>query len=279
MPTNKYLFCGCSLELISDSPIIKEREFSAFLSDFPQADYSVKITATDELPPKTGEAIHVSDRRRVYFDGRTKLYTAYFNTKKNEYIDYACKIDNSELYIRSTDRLGEITVFDSLNLPAILLEKGTGILHCSFVEYEGCAILFSGDKQVGKSTQAALWAECFGAETVNGDRAALTAENGVLYANGIPFCGTSKICKNKKLPVKAIICLSKGSENIIRRLSASDAFMSVIGKFTYDTWDNKAAEKIADLAQTVAESVPVYAYSCVKDKSAAEFLEKELSAL
>lgn len=279
MEINKYLFCGCSVELISDAPIIKEREFSSFLADYSQADYSLKITVADELPPKTGDEIYVSDRRKVYSDGRTKLYTAYFNSKKNEYIDYACKIGNSELYIRSTDRLGEIMVFDSLNLPAILLEKGIGILHCSFVEHNGYAVLFSGDKQVGKSTQAALWAECFNAETINGDRAALSVENGVLYANGIPFCGTSNICKNKKLPVKAIICLSKGSENKVRRLSAAEAFMSVIGKFTYDAWDNKALEKIADLTQAVAETVPVYFYSCLKDKSAAEFLEKELSAL
>lgn len=279
MQVNKYLFCGCSVELKSDDPIEKEREFSAFLSEYSDADYSIRIIRTDELPPKTGEAVYLSDRRKVYYDGRTKLYTAYFNTKEYKYIDYACKIDNSELYIKSTDRFGEITVFDSLNLPAILIEKGIGILHCSFIEYKGYAILFSGDKQVGKSTQAALWNENLNTETINGDRAALSVENGVVYANGIPFCGTSKICKNRKLPVKAIICLSKGTENKIKRLSASDAFMSVIGKFTYDMWDNKASETIADLVQTVAETVPVYSYSCLKDKTAVDFLEKELSAL
>lgn len=279
MQVNKYLFGNCSIEFISEEPIEREREFSAFLSEGSDADYSLKIIRTDELPSETGEALYISDRRKIYYDGRTKLYTAYFNTKENKFIDYACKIDNTELYIKSNDRLGEITVFDSLNLPAVLLEKGIGILHCSFIEYKGYAILFSGDKQVGKSTQAALWNEYCNSETINGDRAALSVENGIVYANGIPFCGTSKICKNKKLPVKAIICLSKGPENKIQRLSVAEAFMSVIGKFTYDIWDEKASESIADLAQTVAETVPVYFYSCLKDKTAAEFLEKELSAL
>ncbi len=278
MQVNKYLFCNCAVELISDEPIIKEKEFSSFLSDYSSADYTIRITRVEELPPKTGKEIYVSDRRKVYYDGRAKLYTAYYNVKEEKYIDYACKIDNSELYIKNTDRLGEIPIFDSLNLPAVLLEKRIGILHCSFIEYKGYAILFSGDKQVGKSTQAALWNEYRNSETINGDRAALYVENGVVYANGIPFCGTSKICKNKKLPVKAIVCLSKGTENKLQRLSAGDAFMSVIGKFTYDMWDNKASEAIADLSQTVAETVPVYSYSCLKDETAVDFLEKELSA-
>ena len=140
----------------SDDPIEKEREFSAFLSEYSDADYSIRIIRTDELPPKIGEAVYLSDRRKVYYDGRTKLYTAYFNTKEYKYIDYACKIDNSELYIKSTDRFGEITVFDSLNLPAILIEKGIGILHCSFIEYKGYAILFSGIPKLFQISAASL---------------------------------------------------------------------------------------------------------------------------
>lgn len=279
MPVNKYLFCNCAIELKSDEPIEKEREFSAFLTDCPSVEYSVSIIRTDELPPQTGNPVFISDRRKTFFDGRTKLYTAYYDTKKNRYVDYACKIDNSELYIKNTDRLGEITVFDSLDLPSILLKKKIGILHCSFIEYQGAAILFSGDKQIGKSTQAALWNKHLNAEIINGDRAALTVENGVVYANGIPFCGTSGICKNKKLPVRAIICLSKGKENVIKRLSGPEAFMSLIGKFTYEIRDEMQAETVADLTQTVAETVPVFYYSCLKDESAAAFLKNELSAL
>lgn len=279
MQVNKYLFCNCAVELRSDEPIIKEKEFSCFLSEYSSADYTFNVKRVEELPLKTGEKIYTSDRREVYFDGRTKLYTAYYNLIYNSFVDYACKVDNSELYIKSSDRLGEIPVFDSLNLPSILLEKGIGIMHCSYIEYNGCAILFSGDKQVGKSTQAALWNEYRNTETINGDRAAITVENGVVYANGIPFCGTSKICKNVKLPVKAIVCLSKGAENKLEKLSVVNAFMSLVGKFTYDVWDKKAFETVAVLTQTVAEKIPVYSYSCLKDKSAVETLERELSAI
>ncbi|MBO5858875.1 MAG: hypothetical protein J6R20_03790 [Clostridia bacterium] len=279
MQKYKYLFCNCAIEFSSDEPIASEGDFSTFLSDFSAPDYSFRIIRTNELPLKTGDAVYVSDRRKVFSDGRTKLFTAYYNTKVNEFVDYACKIDNSELYIKSGDRISEMTVFDSINLPSVLLEKGIGILHCSFVEYQGYAILFSGNKQIGKSTQAALWKKYLGAETINGDRAALTVENGVVYANGIPFCGTSKICKNKKLPLKAVVMLSKGSSNELVRVSGAQAFMSLLGKFTYDVWNEDALNIITALTETVVNKVPVYFYSCLKEKSAVDVLESELAKI
>lgn len=276
MQVNKYLFGDCKVELRSEEPIIKEKEFSAFLSDYSSADYTLNVIRAEELPEKSGEKLHVSDRRTVCYDGRTKLYTAYFDLKCNSFVDYACKIDNSELYIKSSDRFGEIPIFDSINLPDMLLEKGIGILHCSYIEYKGSAILFSGDKQVGKSTQAALWHEHRCAETINGDRATISIEKGIVYANGIPFCGTSDICKNKKNPLRAIVCLEKGKENRIEKLSAANAFMTLIGKFTYDAWNAESAQKLTDIVQSVVESVPVYSYSCVKNETAVDFLEQEI---
>lgn len=273
----KYLFCDCAIELLSEEPVAKEGEFSKFLSDFDSADYSFRIIRADDLPPKTGEPVYLSDRRKVYFDGRTKLYTSYFNTKAYEHIDYACRIDGSELYIKNGERLSEMTVFDSLNLPSVLLEKGAGILHCSFIEHEGYAILFSGDKQVGKSTQAALWNKYRDADVINGDRAALSIENGKVYVSGIPFCGTSKICKNKKFPLKAIVMLSKGSENKIARLSGVEAFMTMIGKFTYDIWDENALRNISFLVEMIVEKTPIFSYSCLKDESAVDALYNELA--
>lgn len=157
----------------------------------------------------------------------------------------------------------------------MLLERDTEIIHCSFIEYNGKAILFVGDKQVGKSTQASLWNKYLNAEIVNGDRAAVYYENGMFYAEGIPFCGTSKICKNKKLPVKALVCLSIGNCNEIKQLSSMEAFMNIVGKFTYNS-TAESVKRISSLASELVENLPVYAYSCLKDESAVTFLKDEL---
>ena len=167
-------------------------------------------------------------------------------------------------------------MFDALNLPSMLLSKGTGILHCSFVDAFGEAILFAGEKQVGKSTQARLWTENAGCETLNGDRAALNVTDGVLFAHGIPFNGTSRICVNKSLPLKAIILPSIGTENILKKLSAKEAFMMLFGKFHYDIWDESAFDILTELIGNIAEAVPVYTFSCLKDPSAVKTVACEL---
>lgn len=275
MVCNKYLFCGCSVEVKSDEKIRLEGEFSKFLSDYSSPDYSLKIIRTDSLPEKNGELIFDSKRRKIYSGENTKVYTTYYNASLAEFIEYGCKVNDSELYINYPDEFREVSVFECMDLPSMLLKKSIGILHCSFIEYDGSAILFVGDKQVGKSTQAFLWEKYKGAEIINGDRAAIYFSDGRFYAEGIPFCGTSKICKNKKFPIKALVCLSKGNENNIKKLSGIDGFMSVLGKFTYNnTKDN--VEIISTLVKNLVEKVPVFDYSCLKDESAVDFLCKEL---
>lgn len=278
MQCNKYLFCGVSVEVKSEEIILPEAEFSSFLSTHPSADYSIKIIRTDSLPEKSGEKIFISDRREIYYDGNTKIYSSYYNVPLRRYVDFACKINNTELYLDCPGDLREVTVFEGIDLPSMLLDKGVGILHCSFIEYNGNAILFVGDKQVGKSTQAALWEKYRNANVVNGDRAGIRFDNGTFYAEGIPFCGTSKICKNKKLPIKALICLSKGPCNELKRLNVMEGIMRLIGKFTYNN-TRESVEKIAAITEKIAQQLPIYDYSCLKDESAVDFLYDELAKL
>lgn len=247
MQKNKYIFCGCKTELICNEPILAESTFSIFRADFDSADYSLRVERTDALPQKKGKPVLLSERRKVYSGSDRYEYTSYYDIKQKKYVEFACKVNDSVLYICYPDKLREITVFDGLDLPDMLLKRNIGILHCSFIEYQGNAILFAGKKESGKSTQAALWEKHRNAQIINGDRAAVICENGKLFACGIPFCGTSKICKNKKFPLKAVVCLSKGDSNTASKLSALNAFIEVLGCFTYNCQDKNASDAISAL--------------------------------
>ncbi len=273
---NKYVFSGCSVELKSEEPLFFEKTFSLFKSDFENADYYINIKRVTALPEKTGECIALSERRKIYVDGEKRVYTAYYDVHKRDYVDYACCVNNGTLYISYPGELRELMVFDGLDLPSLLLCKNIGIMHCSFIDYNGEAILFAGNKQVGKSTQATLWEKYSGAEVINGDRAALTIENGRIYACGIPFCGTSKICKNKKLPLRTIVFPDKNSENIIRRFSFTEAFARVLGTFTYNQHDKNSVENIMTLTTRIIERIPIYEFQCLKDKSCVDYLKSAI---
>ena len=114
-------------------------------------------------------------------------------------------------------------VMKIMNLPRqILLQDGV-FIHCSFVVKNGTAILFSGNKQVGKSTQAELWRKYRNTLTANGDRAILRKIDGVWCACGSPYCGTSQICENITCPVETIVILSQGKENVLSAYEAAVA--------------------------------------------------------
>ena len=277
MQTKKYIFCNCALEIKLNEPILQERYFNRFLGDSDTPDYSFEVIKTDSLPEKTGVCLLESKTNSVYRDGETeKNYSAFLKGRELSTVDFACRVTDGRLYISEDCQLNEYSVFEGLRLPELLLDKGIGLLHCSFIEYEGQAILFAGEKQVGKSTQAGLWQKYKNTFTVNGDRAGLYFKDNKLFAGGIPYCGMSDICENKNMPVRAIICLSKGTENEIKGLSAFDAFMALLGQFSYNTWDKNAVNKVTDLVTKIVENVPVYGYSCRKDESAVSFLEEFL---
>ena len=139
----------------------------------------------------------------------------------------------------------------------------------------GKAVLFSAPCGTGKSTQAALWEKHRNADVVNGDKAGILVENGV-YACGVPFCGTSGICKNKTFPLGAIILLGQAPENKIRQLSGIEALQRILQNVYLDLLAPNEQAKIFDLLIELLGSVPVYSFECTPDEKAVEVLENAL---
>ena len=278
MQTKAYKIGDCVIALESDGTIGDSRLYSKFLSD-EKADITVKIVQ-GALPPAEGRLLFCNNLKKVYSSGMQRYtYCSYFNSLNACYTEFACRVSGGEqelLFVNYPDGLWDKMIFEALDLPDLLLKSRKVILHCSFVIVNKKALLFSADKQVGKSTQAALW-EKFGAgKTVNGDRAVVGEKNGKLTAWGIPFCGTSGISENSGAPVEAIVLLSQGAENTLRLLSPGEAFKDLIGKITYHQWDMKAAASAADAMCLIAEKGKIYGFSCLPDESAVRVLEKEL---
>ncbi len=279
MQVKKYAFGGCKIEITSDFDIVPEGHYSKFLADFDVPDYSVRVVTVDELPEKEGNCVYDNDNGSLYVGEFTRKYKTFIDMTIKGYADFSCLENDEILYIKHPDEISEFVVFESLDLPHLLLQKGIGILHCSFIEYEGEAILFAGDKQVGKSTQAGLWSEHKGARVLNGDRAGVFLEDGKVYATGVPYCGTSGICFNEKTPVKAIVALSKGDENVLSTPSFLESVLFTIGRFTYSYWEESASDMAFSVAENICENVCFLSYSCLKDGSAVELLCNKLKEI
>jgi len=160
-----------------------------------------------------------------------------------------------------------------LNLPRRLLAHGGLFLHAACVEHNGGALILTAPSGGGKSTQAALWKKHRGAQIINGDRTLLRKLDGVWYAFGSPYCGTSGICLNRAAPVRAIVLLGKSADNRIRPAEPRQTLTALLGGITYDAWDRNQTEQVLSLAEELMRVVPVFRLDCRPDESAVKTLE------
>ncbi|MBQ9833159.1 MAG: hypothetical protein IJO48_05435 [Clostridia bacterium] len=238
------------------------------------------------LPSKDGlECVFESPKMRVYND-KESTYRFYTDGMESEFGEYACTRYAFNEYGRyfSTvhkDKADAVPtmkyVLDILPIDTMMTAYERVILHSSYIVHNGGAVLFTGPSGMGKSTQAMLWQQHVGAEIINGDRAVLGKnEHGQWMAYGLPYCGSSKICENVTVPVRAIVVLKQSKENTLVRLSHSAAFRSIYSELTVSKWDMVCMNRAIDTAMGIACEVPVYLLSCVKDISAVELLKKEI---
>lgn len=207
-------------------------------------------------------------------DGTIKL-----EKETGDFINYYKKdVPNQyEIFLLEHQILNEKKIFYTMGLEHLLATQRAVILHSAYIDYKGKAILFSAPSGTGKSTQAELWRmNREGTEVVNGDRSILTCRGGIPEANGLPFCGTSKIYKKKTLPIRAIVVLRQGKQNVIHRLQPLEAVQWLLSECNVMFGIRQDVENTVDLLTELVQSVPVFWFSCLPDVSAVSVLEQAL---
>lgn len=172
---------------------------------------------------------------------------------------------------------GTSGIFNRIGFENLLLQHKGLLLHASLIEYAHQGIAFTGPSGVGKSTQADLWQRCYGAEVLNGDRAALRKTDAGWFAYGSPHAGTSGIYRNEKAPLCAIVILRQADENRLRRVSTVEAMGYIWPEISARRWDRDFVADATSLCISLLEEVPVYLLECLPEESAAGLLKKGLS--
>lgn len=167
-------------------------------------------------------------------------------------------------------------VLEGITIEKILNKFNAFILHSSFIKWQDKAIIFSAPSGTGKSTQADLWAKYENAEIINGDRSGIRKIDNKWTAYGLPIAGSSGIYKNKKAEISHIIVLRQGKENKLTKLSPREAFIKLYSETLVHTWDKDFQENIVNMITDVVQSIPIYQYECLPDKSAVDFLKEQI---
>lgn len=241
------------------------------------SDHTVEFCLVDQVSEPEGELVYRDAGRQIFrFGDRQLRYDgAVAQSLEGAYLRIDREGCRSFVQLKRSAAPHGITsklIMDAMEAEHLLCRSGGFLLHASVVQVGGKAILFTAPSGTGKSTQAALWQKHAGAQTVNGDRAAV--RGGTVW--GVPFCGSSRQARRSVLPIAAIVYLTQAPQTTLRRLTGAAAFRRLWEGCSVNVWDAEDMESCTDAVTGTLAAVPVYHLACTPDETAVRVLQKEV---
>lgn len=280
---NSYFFslCGLRLRLDADRPIPENTQSDLFLVAPCSSDVTISLTAVDEIPQPQGVPCPAPSEIPTYRDDSRisrcswDTFRPYMHLRTDYLLEQA---DTYNCFVREEYwpwATRSKYLWPGVMLNSILLHHRGLIFHASYIEYKGQGILFTAPSKTGKSTQAQLWQQYRNARIINGDKAGVSL-NDTAMAHGVPFSGTSGICENVSLPLKAIVVLSQAPQNTVTPLLPSQAISALFPNLFVDRAIPEEWQLALNLLLDLVSTVPVYALACTPDENAVIALENAL---
>ncbi len=276
MQSKKYKFFDTVIKLTTPENIEASEPYTLFLTD-DEPKYFVDFQYVSELPKVPKSATVNSEL--AFCDNGDVTECWYKKHGSDDFFAYRISENNMSTVKIIDEFRGKLwngVIFNLIGFEDIMARENSFVLHGSMVKKNGKTVIFTAPCGTGKSTQATLWEKFADAEIINGDKALVKIENGVAVAGGLIFSGSSNICKNISAPVCAVVRLGQAKENILRKMSKTEAFISLLQGNYRTAVSEFASQKITDAVEGVCNSVPVYKLDCLPDESAVRCLEKEL---
>ena len=279
MSEYQYCLCGIRLALSLPEGVRPTGPLEQFraedTADLPEVRYEARWYSG--LPEPTGPVIDRHLGYRIRQSGRGFRYEFNVGYELNPYtllLDQDPEGACNTLWLPEAHRellLGEgLPAAQNLGQEILFLSRDRLLLHASLVRYRGRGILFTGPSGMGKSTQANLWQQVFGAEILNGDKAVIQLDGDGPLAWGSAYAGTSGIYRNESAKPVGILALRQGSRNEICPLRGRDALFELMPRMATAPWAGMWHSRGVDLALRLLEQVPVYRLTCRPDRGAAE---------
>lgn len=274
-----FRICGPNGQMYRD-----EKMLAPFSCSKREADCTIEFQLVDKLVPPEGNCVFRDATLWVYESKDTQI--RYYGPLRKDvsyaYLRARRQKTNSHVQILrrvSPDYISTKMVLNVLEAEHWIVQRHGFLLHASFISYEGEAILFTAPSGTGKSTQADLWCRLRGAEQINGDRAAVMVSTKGIHVCGVPFSGSSGICKNATIPLKAIVFLSQAPKTEIFRLRGVRAFRCVWEGCSVNVWDQQDMDLCSRTVMETLVTVPIFHLACTPDESAVTALEQALEEM
>ena len=236
--------------------------------------------------------IHLTDKTSVQIDGQVVYQDEKRVVLNHDGLERRLHLEQGAMYgyYREEDethitveipRYGEgplmISTFflELLAFDRFLFRQNALVLHSAFIEWQGQGIDFTAPSGTGKSTQASLWEKYEGTEVVNGDRS-------IIWLNpltqrfevcGLPFCGSSNIHLNKRMPLRAIVFIEQHPTNVVEVMPQSRAAGKLFGEMSINQWNREVVLKSLDFIEKLSSEVTMVHLKCNMEQDAVNTLK------
>lgn len=244
-------------------------------------DHTIYFQLVDELSKPEGVFVFSDSAKQVFVTADAQI--RYIGSVKQNLVGAyirICRCGNiSTVQVLKNAVPEGITakvILNAIEAEHHIVQRGGFILHASYINHNGKAILFTAPSGTGKSTQASLWEQLRGAEIINGDKAVVRKVDGEFVACGIPYAGSSQISKNVQLSVTAIVYLRQAAATRMERLSGTKAFRCIWEGCSVNIWDSEDVKRCSHTVMELVSQIPIYELACTPDVIAVETLETVL---
>lgn len=145
-----------------------------------------------------------------------------------------------------------------------VLEKYNGFfLHCSCLEYEKEAYVFTAKSGTGKSTHSAIWRKVFADKVtmINDDKPIVRYIDNKFYVYGTPWNGKHSISNNIKTPIKAIFYLHQSKENKAVKCEPISAISKLLSQTVLPN-SNALMNNLVDMLEKLVSTTPMFDLYC-----------------
>lgn len=194
------------------------------------------------------------------------------NEKPMEYISITQEDKAYELTISETTEPAIIETGCILRKYAeiCLTKYNSLVFHASAIKYKGEAYLFTAKSGTGKSTHTALLKQLLGddIEFINDDKPTLRFnQDGSIIVYGNPWCGKHLRGNNISAPLKAVIKLERGIENVVTPITETEMLVTLFEQ-SYKPKCVKDTGVLLDYFNKILNGAKLYKLTCNKEISA-----------
>ena len=161
----------------------------------------------------------------------------------------------------------------------IMINHSGMSLHSSSIAYKDNGIMFSADSGTGKSTHTRLWKKVFdNVEIINDDMPVIRKVDGKWFLYGCPWSGKTEINVNKKVPLKGLVFIERGSVNEIEPIRSPESVFKIIKQTLMPAYKQYTKKAMDNISALVAD-IPIYRLKCTISDEAPKVVAKELELI